>query len=87
MSALIHRILKKPMTRCVLVSTKRKNNNVNITGNKKADEVLMNVTGGKINGWLDQFNDISGFSKVLTAQQKVLDVSDLFKNAASRHYL
>ena len=45
-----------------------------ITGNEKIDKTLDTVTGGKIGGWLQRYENVVGLTEVREAQEKVIQV-------------
>jgi hypothetical protein len=45
-----------------------------VTGNERIDATLETVTGGKIGGWLQKYEDIVGLTEVREAQNKVIQV-------------
>ncbi|XP_060568284.1 mitochondrial potassium channel-like [Ruditapes philippinarum] len=45
--------------------------NKSITGYQRADDALQTVTGGRINRWLDAYEDFVGLSEVRQAQEQV----------------
>jgi hypothetical protein len=48
--------------------------NKSITGYQRADDALQTVTGGRINRWLDAYEDFVGLSEVRQAQEQVTTV-------------
>ena len=49
--------------------------NKSITGYQRADDALQTVTGGRINRWLDAYEDFVGLSEVRQAQEQVTTVT------------
>lgn len=45
-----------------------------ITGYEQADKALQTVTGGRINRWLDAYEDFVGLTEVKNAQEQVTQV-------------
>ena len=45
-----------------------------VTGNEKIDKTLDTVTGGKIGGWLQRYENVVGLTEVREAQEKVIEV-------------
>lgn len=48
--------------------------NKSITGYEQADKALQTVTGGRINRWLDAYEDFVGLTEVKNAQDQVTQV-------------
>jgi len=47
---------------------------VSISGNPVADRALNVVTGGRIESWLQKYEDLVGLTEVKEAQNKVMQV-------------
>ena len=45
-----------------------------VTGNTKVDQVLTTVTGNRIDGWLQTYEDAVGLTEIKEAQDKVIQV-------------
>lgn len=71
--ALTRYILKNKIlfSRCFQVIQHR---NKSITGYESADNALQTVTGGRINRWLDAYEDFVGLTEVRLAQEYVTKV-------------
>jgi hypothetical protein len=47
---------------------------VSVSGNPVADRALTAVTGGRIESWLQKYEDMVGLTEVKEAQNKVIEV-------------
>ena len=57
-----------------------------VTGNEKIDSTLDTVTGGKIGGWLQKYEDIVGLTEVRSAQDKVITVTNILGKNDNNNY-
>jgi len=45
-----------------------------VVGNQSVDNALTTITGGRIDSWLQKYEELVGLTEVKEAQQKVIEV-------------